>query len=361
MSVDLVLVRAEGEYLSQMPDGARLIDLNSHRTATSFLKLIRYLRRERPVVLLSTLAHANVVALMAKLLIGGSLRVVARMENTFSEMFDNGAFKQRQTLRLLKRLLPAADGIVAVSRGVSDDLCALIPAASHKIMTIYNPVVWPDHAEKAAAPVEHPWFNYKSAPVVLSAGRPDDRERPCHAAESLRGGPPLTTGTARDSRSGTGTRKPVGDGGASQGISTCGPSRIRDQPVRVHVQVQGVRSLLAVRRLPERLGSGDGVRDAGREHRLPQWAGRDTRRWEVGTSRAGGGLTQHGEGDTGDSGQPDPRGLPHFPGFGLLRGGFGGPLLGSPDGKLDMKIGSCPGPTLWIPAFVGMTVGSCSC
>ena len=171
MSVDLVLVRAEGEYLSQMPDGARLIDLNSHRTATSFLKLIRYLRRERPVVLLSTLAHANVVALMAKLLIGGSLRVVARMENTFSEMFDNGAFKQRQTLRLLKRLLPAADGIVAVSRGVSDDLCALIPAASHKIMTIYNPVVWPDHAEKAAAPVEHPWFNYKSAPVVLSAGR----------------------------------------------------------------------------------------------------------------------------------------------------------------------------------------------
>ena len=34
MSIDLVLVRAEGEYLSQVPEGVRLIDLDSHRTAT---------------------------------------------------------------------------------------------------------------------------------------------------------------------------------------------------------------------------------------------------------------------------------------------------------------------------------------
>ena len=169
--VDLVLVKAEGHYLDLVPDGVRLIDLNSHRTAASLLKLAAYVRRERPTALLSTLAHANVVALLAKLLISGRLRVVARMENTFSEMFDSGRFKQRQTLRLLKLLLPTADAIVAVSQGVADDLRGLFPTASQKVTMIYNPAVWPELADQAVAPVEHPWFNGEGIPIILSAGR----------------------------------------------------------------------------------------------------------------------------------------------------------------------------------------------
>ena len=169
--VHLVLVKAEGHYLDLVPKGVRLIDLNSHRTAASLLKLLRYVRGERPAALLSTLAHANVVALFAKLLVGGRLRVVARIENTFSEMFDSGGFKQRHTLRLLKLLLPTADAIVAVSQGVADDLRGLLPAASQKVTTIYNPAVWTELADQAVAPVEHPWFNEDGIPLILSAGR----------------------------------------------------------------------------------------------------------------------------------------------------------------------------------------------
>ena len=168
---DLVLVRAEGEYFSQVPEDVRLIDLHSHRTAAGFPRLVRYLRYEQPTVMLSTLAHANVVALTSKLILRGRTRVVVRMENTFTEVFDNGSFKQRQTLRLLKLLLPVADRIVGISHGVADDLREMIPAARHKILSIYSPVVWPDHHEKAATPVEHPWFDAGNVPVILSAGR----------------------------------------------------------------------------------------------------------------------------------------------------------------------------------------------
>ena len=169
--VDLVLVRAEGEYLSQVTEEVRLIDLDSHRTAASFLKLVRYLRRERPTALLSTLAHANVAALLAKLLVRERVRLVVRMENTFSEMFESGTFKQRQTLRLLRLLLPSAEGIVAVSQGVADDLSEVLPNASHRITTIYNPAVWPELSDQTAAPVEQPWFSGEGIPVILSAGR----------------------------------------------------------------------------------------------------------------------------------------------------------------------------------------------
>ena len=142
-SVDLVLVRAEGEYLSQVPERVRLIDLNAHRTLASFLEFLRYLGRERPDVILSALTPTNVVALIAKLLFWKSLRVVIRQDSTFTEEFDNGSFKERGVLRVLKWLLPAADSVLSVSQGVADDLRGLRPAASHKIATIYNPVVWP--------------------------------------------------------------------------------------------------------------------------------------------------------------------------------------------------------------------------
>ena len=167
----MVLVRAEGEYLSQVPENVRLVDLNSRRTAASLPRLVSYLRRERPAVLLSTLAHANVVALVAKLLLKGRLRVVIRVEITLGEMLKDCGFKERQMLRLLKCLLPLADKVATVSQGVADDLCFDVPSASHKVMTIYSPVVWPDHFTKAANPVEHPWFNAEGVPVILAAGR----------------------------------------------------------------------------------------------------------------------------------------------------------------------------------------------
>ena len=169
--VDLVLVKAEGEYLSEVPGGVRLIDLDSPRTAASVLKFIRYLRQERPDVVLSALAPTNVVALVAKLMLRSRFRLVVRQDSTFTEELDKGSFKERSVLRLLSWLLPAADEIVSVSQGVADDLRAVAPAAAHKVTTIYNPVVATDHIEKAAAPVEHPWFNGGDVPVILSVGR----------------------------------------------------------------------------------------------------------------------------------------------------------------------------------------------
>ena len=171
LSVDMVLVKAEGQYVELAPEYVRLVDLGSHRIAASLPKLLRYLRRERPAVVLSTLAAANVVALTAKLLMRGRFRLVVRQENALADGIGRGTFKERQLLRALRVLLPAADGVVAVSRGVAEELCGLAPAARRKVVTIENPVVWPDHAEKAAAPVEHLWFEDAETPVILAVGR----------------------------------------------------------------------------------------------------------------------------------------------------------------------------------------------
>ena len=105
------------------------------------------------------------------MLFRGNYRVLVRQDITLSDAFTKNSFRNRMMWRVFKCLLPVAENIISVSQGVADDLRAVIPSASHKVMTIYNPVVWPDHPEKAAAPVNHPWFNDSSVPVVISVGR----------------------------------------------------------------------------------------------------------------------------------------------------------------------------------------------
>ena len=169
--VDLVLNRASGEFIELVPDSVRVIDLNTRRTVVSFLRFIGYLGRDRPSVVISALLGPNVVTLAAKMLFRGNPRVLVRQDTTLSDAFTNNSFRNRMMWRVFKCLLPVAEDIISVSQGVADDLRAVIPSVSHKVITIYNPVVWPDNEEEAAVPVGHPWFNDSTTPVVLSVGR----------------------------------------------------------------------------------------------------------------------------------------------------------------------------------------------
>src|SRR6059058_1633231 len=64
--VDVVLAKATGHYLASLPPAVRVIDLHARRVVGSVPGLVRYLRRERPSVLVASLSHANVVALWAR-------------------------------------------------------------------------------------------------------------------------------------------------------------------------------------------------------------------------------------------------------------------------------------------------------
>ena len=61
--------------------------------------------------------------------------------------------------------------VVAVSRGVADNVSAAIGVPAGKITPIYNPVFTPDIARRAEAMPAHPWFGDDGAPVILGAGR----------------------------------------------------------------------------------------------------------------------------------------------------------------------------------------------
>ena len=173
LKVDFVLGRAEGPFISQLPEDARLIDLKASRVLTSIPALVRYLKDEHPMALISALDHANIAALWAKRLAGVKTRIVITLHNTVSEKMKTTPLFSRKKLFpfMLRRFFPGASAIVAVSNGVASDYANVTGIPLEHFKVIYNPVVTPEILGKAAEPLDHPWFNPKEPPVIISVGR----------------------------------------------------------------------------------------------------------------------------------------------------------------------------------------------
>lgn len=173
VSVDLVLVRAQGEYIRHVPPGARVVDLQASRVLKSLLPLARYLRTEKPDGLISAKDYANVIAVLAKSLSRVPTRVVVSVHTTLSKHVQHATtFREKSVVPLLAHwLYPHADGIVAVSKGVADDMVQFLRLPRNRIKVIYNPIVTENLFIAAQDPVDHPWFAPGAPPVILSIGR----------------------------------------------------------------------------------------------------------------------------------------------------------------------------------------------
>lgn len=171
-AVDLVLARAKGPYLKEVHEPIRLVDLKASRVLTSLPAFVRYLRRERPVALISALNYANVVAVWARRLAGVPSRVLVNEQNTMSRSAPSSPRRrQRMVPYLARHFYPWADYVIGNSSGVAADLNQVTGLPSERIKILYNPVVTPDVREKARAPLSHPWFESGQPPVVLAVGR----------------------------------------------------------------------------------------------------------------------------------------------------------------------------------------------
>ena len=170
--VDLVLSRAEGHYLGEVPGSVRIVDLDASRVLASLPGVVRYLRRERPLAMLTSLNHVNIVGIWARRLAGVDTRLVVNEQNTLSlEAPHSPRRRHRLMPRLAKRFYPWADRVVAVSRGAADDLVRAVGLPPDRIQVVHNPIITPELREMAAEPLDHPWFEPGGDPVLLAVGR----------------------------------------------------------------------------------------------------------------------------------------------------------------------------------------------
>lgn len=172
----LVLYRKEGAYLDtrlqHVPTfrlhskGEGLLALPKEIWATANI-----IRREKPGVVFSLLARANLIAVLAARLSGVKTSVVISERGNLTMVLNAGSKIRSLLLRWgVKMLYRYADCIVTVSDGVKDDLIKNFGILTSKIKTIYNPVDIERISRLAREPVDHPWFD-DELPVVIAMGR----------------------------------------------------------------------------------------------------------------------------------------------------------------------------------------------
>ena len=172
LNVDFVIGKAWGPHMGKVPPKIRVVDLATSGIWQTTQALTRYLKKEQPVALLSAQHLANEMAIWAKRLAKVSTRIVVSEHNTLSQAIKRTSKIRKYSIPLLIRYFyPWADGIVAVSQGVAEDLSRSTGIPLNRIHTIYNSVLSPQLLEKAKAPLEHPWFSPREPPIILGVGK----------------------------------------------------------------------------------------------------------------------------------------------------------------------------------------------
>lgn len=137
-NIDLVLVNAKGEYISDIPEDVDVVNFNRSRTLSALPDLIQYLRENEPKGLLSTSTHANIISIWAKIISLCSTNIVVRQPNIPS-MGMPTSLKERLLDFFISYFYPFADDIVAISHGGKEDLAKNYQIGSEKISVIHNP------------------------------------------------------------------------------------------------------------------------------------------------------------------------------------------------------------------------------
>lgn len=171
-AVDLLKVRGHGPNLAEVPAGVRVVDTGASTTYLALFALVRYLRRERPAVLLADKDKVNRTALLARWLAGArATRLVLSSGTTISvDLQHRGAFERWLQRTSMGRLYRHADLVIVTCADVADDMAAYTGLARSHIRPVASPVVPSALFAARPSPPDHPWFAPGAPPVILGVG-----------------------------------------------------------------------------------------------------------------------------------------------------------------------------------------------
>jgi glycosyltransferase involved in cell wall biosynthesis len=173
--VDLLLVKAQGGHAGAIPSQVRVVELGARHSLSSVPALVRYLKRERPAVLLAAKDRMIKAAVVARWLAGVSTPVVGRLGTTVSAALEGrGGLKRRLWYQGMRLFYPQTDAIVAVSQGVADDIRHITGLPDTHVRVVPNPVWTPELMRLAREAADHLWLtgpDRASVPVILGVGR----------------------------------------------------------------------------------------------------------------------------------------------------------------------------------------------
>ena len=300
-AVDIVVVRGEGPFRAAVPAGARLFALEPYAARLPVIRnfkglwvvsglfaLARYLAVERPHVLLSTSVPANLTALWGRVLSQTRTPIVITANlNLTMATAKWGAFVAKLLRWLISHAYNSAQAVIAISRGVAEDLVAVTGIPEVRIFQIYNPLDLELVARLSREAVDHPWLATGAPPIVLAVGK----------LKLQKDYPTLVRAFAHVRANREAHLVILGEGEERERIerlvrdswhrSRCLYARLRREPLRVDGACFGLRACVCLGGFQQRIARGACLRLHSRKHGLPKRSARNSRRRQIRLSGSG--------------------------------------------------------------------------
>lgn len=169
--VDLALASARGPYVDEISNSVRVIDFDARGVLHALPKLVRYLRSERPNVMLSGLDHANIVAVASGCLARSRTRCVISIRSVPTAVYREArSTRSWGVFRLMRIAYRLADGIIANSEAVARDVSEFVGIERSRLQVIYNPVDCAHVEALSHERVSHDWCDSGAPPLILGVG-----------------------------------------------------------------------------------------------------------------------------------------------------------------------------------------------
>lgn len=150
-------------------DGVEVVNLDVDRAYKLALPIVSLIRRMRPDVIFTAEDHLNAVVSLAAILAGSRAKISASSRITPYRVYSNNVFSKKWVLKCFSFLLRRrVDALVCVSQDMVKEYEAIFGGS--KYQCIYNVIHDRDTQARMQEPVEDPWMNDSSVPVVISAG-----------------------------------------------------------------------------------------------------------------------------------------------------------------------------------------------
>jgi glycosyltransferase involved in cell wall biosynthesis len=164
--VHLGLVSAMGADRESLPASVTVHDLRAGRVRSASIPLLWLVGKLRPAVILSNMAHLNLLVLLLRPLFPRGTKLLVRQNGTVSTML---AADRRPWLTelLYRRLYPRADRVICQTQAMAEDLSAKLGIDANRIAVLPNPV----DVDAMRAATEGPSLWTGPGPHLLAIGR----------------------------------------------------------------------------------------------------------------------------------------------------------------------------------------------
>ena len=174
--VSVALVKPEGEFEPALATDVKKFHLNPKVKGSTTLRAVRSigpLRRviegERPDLIFSVIDLVNLLNVYAARGVEPRPKIVLGVQTPPSIAYDSWHPVSKLILNLMPRMYPSADAVVALSKGVAEDLAALSPRTRERTTVIPNAGVERDVRELARESL--PAGERPDGPLIVACGR----------------------------------------------------------------------------------------------------------------------------------------------------------------------------------------------